>query len=241
MAEQRHGGRKTWELTSWSENKEIILWLGVTSTWGTVFKGRSIRKVESHCPRPLLLAPVSAWVSLRPWRLLWSPAVKCRHSVRLCCSSSRSSSSSVQPSVCGSFTPVQWFPGLTISKNPTLIFSSLPLSSLLLFPSFFHSPALQRTVSCDLHTHVCDWHWSLHGDVGPARQVLGRPAGTLGEGSLSPRSQMWPVVSLVSFSCDLVAHWLMKPLSIFVGLRLLECGMKYRGLRREGYSRKWYF
>ena len=30
---------------------EILLWLGVTTTWGTVLKGHSIRKVEKHCSR----------------------------------------------------------------------------------------------------------------------------------------------------------------------------------------------
>lgn len=30
---------------------EIILWLGVTTARGTALKGRSIRKVESHCCR----------------------------------------------------------------------------------------------------------------------------------------------------------------------------------------------
>ena len=32
-------------------SNEIVLWLGVTTTWGTVVKGLSIRKVESHCSR----------------------------------------------------------------------------------------------------------------------------------------------------------------------------------------------
>lgn len=35
------------ELWWWSSNK-MILWLGV-ATWGTVFKGYSIRNVEKHC------------------------------------------------------------------------------------------------------------------------------------------------------------------------------------------------
>ena len=34
-------------------NNEIILCLGVTITWGTVLKGLSIRKVESHCLKGL--------------------------------------------------------------------------------------------------------------------------------------------------------------------------------------------
>ena len=30
-------------------SSEILLWLGVPTTWGTVLKGHSIRKVEKHC------------------------------------------------------------------------------------------------------------------------------------------------------------------------------------------------
>ena len=30
-------------------SSEILLWLGVTTAWGTVLKGHSIRMVEKHC------------------------------------------------------------------------------------------------------------------------------------------------------------------------------------------------
>ena len=36
------------KLQLWN-SKEIILWLGVTTTWGTILKGRSTRKVKNHC------------------------------------------------------------------------------------------------------------------------------------------------------------------------------------------------
>ena len=32
-------------------SSEILLWLGVPTTWGTVLKGHSIRMVEKHCSR----------------------------------------------------------------------------------------------------------------------------------------------------------------------------------------------
>ena len=38
------------KLQVWNSN-EIILWLKVTTTWGTLLKGCSVRKVESHCLR----------------------------------------------------------------------------------------------------------------------------------------------------------------------------------------------
>jgi hypothetical protein len=38
------------KLQLWSSS-EIILWLGVTTTWGTLLKGCSVRKVESHYPK----------------------------------------------------------------------------------------------------------------------------------------------------------------------------------------------
>jgi hypothetical protein len=30
---------------------KIIFWLRVTTTWGTVLKGRGIRKIKDHCSR----------------------------------------------------------------------------------------------------------------------------------------------------------------------------------------------
>lgn len=42
------------KLQSRSSN-EMILWVGVTTTCGTVLKGRSIRKVEDHCTKTFAL------------------------------------------------------------------------------------------------------------------------------------------------------------------------------------------
>ena len=36
------------KLQLWSSNKNLILWLGVSTTWGTVLEGCSIRKVENY-------------------------------------------------------------------------------------------------------------------------------------------------------------------------------------------------
>lgn len=38
------------ELQLWSGNK-IILWLGITATWGIILKGHGLRKVENHWSR----------------------------------------------------------------------------------------------------------------------------------------------------------------------------------------------
>jgi hypothetical protein len=39
---------------------KIIVWLGVTITWGTVLEGPNIRKVETHC---------SGWYSAFTWSI----------------------------------------------------------------------------------------------------------------------------------------------------------------------------
>ena len=43
---------------------KIILWLGVTTTWGTVLKGCSIRKVESHWYTPFQTLSVKSILQL---------------------------------------------------------------------------------------------------------------------------------------------------------------------------------
>jgi hypothetical protein len=54
-----------WQSYSYEVVMNIILWLGVTTTWGTVLKGHSIRKVENHCLRDIypvcyeLIVPVT--------------------------------------------------------------------------------------------------------------------------------------------------------------------------------------
>lgn len=40
---------------AWSTNK-VILWLGLPTTWGTVFKGGNIRKTENHGSNALVLS-----------------------------------------------------------------------------------------------------------------------------------------------------------------------------------------
>jgi hypothetical protein len=41
-----------WQNYNYEETIKIILWLGVTTTWGIILKGHPIRKAESHCSIP---------------------------------------------------------------------------------------------------------------------------------------------------------------------------------------------
>lgn len=50
-------------------NNEIILWSGVTTTWGSILKDRSIRKVETHCHR--LFLPIKIIRPLNKRGNLW--------------------------------------------------------------------------------------------------------------------------------------------------------------------------
>ena len=54
-----------WQLRSGNENN---LWLGVTTAWGTVLKGPSIRQVENHCCRVASDEETQSWRKHREGR-----------------------------------------------------------------------------------------------------------------------------------------------------------------------------
>ena len=68
------------KLQLWSSNK-IILWLGVTTLWGTVLKGCSNRKVENHCSRlsnwqlTLTVTGISYFIKLKITSIQYQKAV----------------------------------------------------------------------------------------------------------------------------------------------------------------------